>query len=386
MKQINKTPEISTVLRQSVGPSVNIDNLAVYEAIAFNNRPVRKNHPLFKGAIADRSLLLEMAAALSIESRPVQIQHDDGDLPSGRAFHGKVVDKGSESELRVLFFVDKSEAALMNKIDSGTVDQVSVSIVPKKMLNSKSGFDYLGPEATAENIWTGTDNDGNTIGKNGVYARMVGLDNWFELSLVGMGGAENARIVSHDESYFGSSYSKLAASGVDPSVFLLEASTENHTMDPKDFIEKISNLSASNATLTADIASLTTAKTALEAQVAELQKKVDEAGTPDAALATAQADLTTKTAEVETLTADNAKAVEALQLVAKSVLAASGKVDAEVPKTVAELTALIEESKDKLAAALKAGGVAKDETDGVETDTSVNLNLAAFRRPIGRRS
>lgn len=386
MKQINKTPEITAVLRQSVGPSVNTDNLAVYEAIAFNNRPVRKNHPLFKGAIADRSLLLEMAAALSVESRPVQIQHDDGDLPSGRAFHGKVVDKGSESELRVLFFVDKSEASLMNKIDSGTVDQVSVSIIPKKMLNSKSGFDYLGAEATAENIWTGTDNDGNTIGKNGVYARMIGLDNWFELSLVGMGGAENARIVSHDESYFGSSYSKLAASGVDPSVFLLEASTENHTMDLTVLSDKLVELSGKNATLTADIATLTTAKTTLEAQIVELQKKVDEAGTPDATLTAAQADLTTKTAEAETLAADNAKAVEALQLVAKAILAATGKVDAEIPKTIAELTALIDESKDKLAAALKAGGVSQDETEGVETNTEVNLNLAAFRRPIGRRS
>lgn len=383
MKQINKTPEITAVLKQAVGSGVNIDNLAVYEAIAFNNRPVRKNHPIYKGAIADRSLLLEMAAALSVESRPVQIQHETESLPSGRAFHGKVVDKGSESELRVLFFIDKNEDKVIGKLDSGTVDQVSVSVIPKKMLNSKSGFDYFGPEAKPENIWTGADNDGNVIGKNGVHARMVGLDAFYELSLVGMGGAENARIVSHDESYFGSSYSKLAASGVDPSFLLLEASTENPTMDLTVLSDKLITLSGQNATLTADIATLTTAKTTLEAQVAELTKKLEDADKPDATLT---AEVATKTAEVETLTADNAKAVEALQLVAKSVLAASGKVDAEVPKTVAELTALIDESKDKLAAALKAGGVAADETEGVDKDESVNLNLAAFRRPTGRRS
>lgn len=382
MKQINKTPEITAVLSQSVGTSVNTENLAVYEAIAFNNRPVRKNHPLFKGAIADRSLLLEMAAALSVESRPVQIQHESESLPSGRAFHGKVVDKGAESELRVLFFVDKSEASLMNKIDSGTVDQVSVSIIPKKMLNSKSGFDYLGAEATAENIWTGTDNDGNTIGKNGVHARMIGLDNWFELSLVGMGGAENARIVSHDESFFGSSYQKLAASGVDPSVFLLEASTESHTMDPKEFIDSITKLSADNATATASIATLTASNTALTTKVGELETALAAAGKPDEALATTQADLTAKTEEVTTLTADNAAAVTALQGVAKAVLAASGKMDAEVPKTIAELTALINDTKVKLSAALVVDGKSEDTIDDVKKDAPVSF--AAFRRP-GRK-
>ncbi len=380
MKQITKTPDITEALQASVGPDVNVDNLAVYEAIAFNNRPVRKNHPLFKGAIADRSLLLEMAAALSIESRPLQVQHSDESLPSGRAFHGKVIDNGSESELRVLFFVDKNEVPLMAKIDSGTVDQVSVSILPKKMLNSVSGFDYLGDKATADNIWTGTDDKGNTIGKNGVYAKMVGLDKWFELSLVGMGGAENARIVSNRESYFGSSYQKLAASGVDPNYFLLEASTENNLMDPKEFIEKISTLSAANATFTADIATLTASNTALKAQVVDLEAKVAAAATPDAALTTAQADLAARTTEVADLTAANATAIAALQSVAKSILTASGKMDAQVPATIAELDALIKESSATLAAALANGGKSKDAIDDIDKDAAP-LNLSAFRRP-----
>lgn len=381
MKQITKTPEITAILRQSVGPSVNTDNLAVYEAIAFNNRPVRKNHPLFKGAIADRSLLLEMAAALSIESRPVQIQHDTDGLPSGRAFHGRVNDKGSESELRVLFFVDKNETALMNKIDSGTVDQVSVSIIPKKMLNSKSGFDYLGAEAKPENVWTGTDNDGNTIGKDGVYARMVGLDNWYELSLVGMGGAENARIVSHDESFFGSSYQKLAASGVDPSVFLLEASTENETMDLSSLTDKLLTLSADNATATANIATLTATNTSLSAQVADLTTKLEAAGKPDETAVALQANLDTATAQVTTLTADNEAAIAALRKVATTVLAASGKMDTDVTKlSVAELTALIDETKVKLSAALVVDGKSGDSNTDVNTEKKFT-DFSAFRRP-----
>lgn len=378
MKQIQKTPEITAALRKSVGNSVDLDNLAVYEAIALNNRPIRKNHTLFKGAVADRSLLLEMAAALSIESRPLQIQHDKDALPSGRAFHGRVVDRGAESELRVLFFMDKAETALMGKIDSGTLDQVSVSVVPRQLLNSKSGFDYLGAQATSENVWSGTDDKGNTLGKNGVYAQMVGLGSWHELSLVGMGGADGARIVSYDESYFGSSYSKLAASGVDPSLFLLEATTENPTMDLSVLSDKLVELSGKNATLTADIATLTVSESALKAQVADLTVKLEAAAKPSEALTTAQADLTTAQESVTTLTADNASAVTALQTVAKTLLVASGKMDAEVPATVVELSALIEESKDKLSAALVAGGKSKDAA-GSEDGQTASYNLASFR-------
>lgn len=382
MKQITKTPEITAALRNSVGSSVNLDNLAVYEAIAFNNRPIRKNHPLFKGAIADRSLLLEMAAALSVESRPLRIEHQDEGTPYGRAFHGSVRDTGSESELRVLFFVDKGEEKIMNKIDSGTIDQVSVSVLPKKLLNSKSGFDYLGPEAKGENYWTGSDNDGNTIGKDGVYARMVGLDKWFELSLVGQGGADNARIVADKESYFGSSYQKLAASGIDPSFFLLEASTENDTMDLTALSDKLVELSGKNATMTAEAAVLSATNATLTAEIVDLKSKLEAAGKPNEALTTAQADLASKTTEVATLTADNATAVAALQEVAKTLLVASGKVDAEVPKTIAELNTVIAESKDKLAAVLTAGGKSKDAIDDAEKNKDKQpRDFSAYRRP-----
>lgn len=385
MKQIPKTPEVTAALRQSVGATVNIDNLAVYEAIAFNNRPVRKNHPLFKGAIADRSLLLEMAAALSQESRPIRIEHNDDGTPFGRAFYGSVKDQGSQSELRVLFFVDKTEEKIANKIDSGTIDQVSVSILPKQMLNSVSGFDYLGPEAKPENFWTGADNDGNTIGQKGVHARMVGLDKWFELSLVGQGGAEGARIVSHDESYFGSSYQKLAASGIDPSQFVLVASTENETMDLTALTDKLVNLSAANATFTADIATLTASNTAMAAEIVTLKAAVEAAGQPDEALAAATASLAEKTTEVETLTADNASAVVSLKDVAKRILVASGKVDAAVPETVAELTALIAESAAKLKIALVADGVSSDPITDAEAPKVVQ-NYSAYRRPpTGRK-
>lgn len=381
MKQIEKTPEVLAALRQSVGKDVNLDNLAVYEAIALNNRPIRKEHPLFKGAIADRSLLLEMASALSIESRPVQIQHDKDGLPSGRAFHGKVLEQGSELELRVLFFVDNKEDLVVSKLDSGTVDQVSVSIIPKMILNSKSGFDYLGSKATAENVWTGDDGDGNILGQDGIYGRLVGLDNWFELSLVGMGGAENARIVSRDESYFGSSYQKLAASGLDPSVFLLTASTENEDMPDslKELVDKIASTTVDLTNKSTEVTTLTATNVTLTARIAELEAQVAAAAKPSDALVAAQTAATEAATALEASETERKAAVAALQDVAKAVLTAAGKPAATVPDTVAELNTLIVDTKTALAAVLKAGGTAADATDDVEKP-KVDVNLAAYRR------
>lgn len=378
MKQITKTPQIVELLAQSLGAGVDTSNLAVYEAIALNNRPIRKNHPIYKGARADRSLLLEMAAALAIESRPLQLEHMGGDLPQGRVFHGRVLDKGSESELRVLFFVDSTEERTISKLNSGTLDQVSVSVIPKKLLNSKSGFDYLGPQAKPENVWTGADLDGNIIGKDGVHARMVGLELWTELSLVGMGGAENARVINHNESYFGSSYSKLAASGTDPSIFVLEATTENTEMDLKELVESLTATTTKLALTQRDLDTVTASLTAKDTEIATLKAQLADAGKPSETLAAAQTSLAEKTTEVETLTASNAVAVAALQTVAKHILTASGKPTADVPSDVAKLDMLIKDSSAALTAALSAGGRGDESQDDAEKP--IILNLAAFRR------
>lgn len=371
MKQIEKTPTILARLRKSLGDGVNLDSLRVYEAIALNTRPLRKNHPLYNGARAERSLLLEMAAALEQESRPVQIQHDSDPLPVGRVFHGEVVDQGGETELRVLFFLDPTADEEAAKIDSGSVDQVSVGILPRQLLSSATGFDFLGPDATLDNIWTGTDPDGNVMGKNGVYARMVGLDKWFELSLVGQGGAQNARIVSRDKSHFGSSYERLAASGLDPSALVLVATARTEDMDLEKLVAQLTETKVELASKESEIATLNAQIGQKDERIAELEAKLEEAGDSVAALAE-------KDQTIEETKAELSAAVKALKDVAQALLAAAGKVNEQVPDTVAELESLINETKESLASVLVAGGRSKDATD--DADKAVVMpSLAAFR-------
>lgn len=368
MKQIEKTQAIRDLLAAST-EGADLDALRVYEAIAFNTLPVRKEHPLYKGSRADRNFLLEMASELKRESRPVQIQHDKEPLPIGRVFHGEVVDTGVESELRVLFFLDPTANDQATKIEAGSVDQVSVSILPRQMLNSKSGFDYFGPEATGENIWSGMDNEGNQVGKNGVYAQMRGLDKFWEMSLVGQGGAQNARIVSRERSHFGESYERLAASGMDPNSLVLNAtSTPKET--PMDLKDLVADLTSKTVDLTNAQRDLAASNTQVEALNATIVAR-------DATIADLNTQLTeAKAADVAGITGERDAAVAALSDVAKKVLTKVGKLDVELPKEVAALSALIEEHSAALA--IKTGGTAKETA--ADLDNAAHApRVTAFR-------
>lgn len=381
MKRIALTPQIEQHLRRSLGDSAgDLSTYAIYEAVALNTQPLRKNHPVYKDARMDSSVLYEMAASLRSESRPIQIEHDKSVSPIGRVFHGEVIDS---VELRTLFFIDPSETTVLSKLDSGTIDQVSVSVLTKQVLNSVSGFDYIGPDATLEHFFSGDDGEGNVLGQNGVFARLVGLDSFFEMSLVGQGGARGARIVSRDDSYFGTSYKQMAASGLDPSVYVLTASAtpvsptkpEENPMDMAQLIADLTSkgvdlevtkqaLTAAQAEatrLTAELAAAQERVTALEAQVAE---------TPDAE-------------KLQKTEADLSAATEALTNVATILLTASGqtdKIEGLKDSNIASLTAVIDESKTTLAAKLTAGGVSQGADRGdILADKPVANLSGAYR-------
>lgn len=376
MKQVLKTPEIIDRLRSAVGADTSVENLAVFEAIALNTLPLRKKHPLYNKSVVDRGMLMEMAASLSQETLPVQIMHDSGVLPIGRVFYGQVIDTGSNSELRVLFFIDKeTDGESVKKVDNGTVDQVSVSVLSKHVYNSVSGFDYMGPDATFEHIFTGTDPDGNTLGENGVYGKMVGLDTWFEMSLVGKGGAQNARIVPRDQAHFGSSYQKLAASGLDPNIFILAASTRNDEMDLTALVASLTDTKVELAQKVTAYATLEASVAAKDAQIATLTTQLADAAKPNETLTAELAEVKTS---LEAKTTEATAALTALKGVVKTVLTAAGKVDAPVPEAVAELEALLAETTTSLAAVLTAGGKSKDAVSDVDT-AAAPINLAAFR-------
>lgn len=321
MKQVELNADILAKLKASVGNDVDTSNLAIFEAIALNSLPIRKKHPLYFGAVADRAFQEELAAALNKESRPVYLMHKtDADTPVGRVFFATVQNNYFVDETRALFFIDKTaHPDIVGKLDNGTLDQVSVNLLSKQLINSVSGFDYFGPDSDIfENIMTGTDPDGNTLGKNGVYGKLVGLDSFFEMSLVGQGGAQNARVVNRGEQKIGSAnFQRLAASGADPSLFALAASTGSLDMPMEKLVTDLTDAKVNLALETSKVTDLTTKLTAETAKVTDLSAKLT------AALAEVEA------AKADTSAEDLKLATDSIRDVALKVLVASGKVDAK---------------------------------------------------------
>lgn len=381
MKQIEKTPDIIALLK-AANVGVSLDGLAVYEAAAFNTLPIRKRSRLYKGAVANRSVLVEMADELAKESLPVHIMHNSELLPIGRVFHGKVVDLADRSEIRVLFFLDANDEHTRD-IDLGIVDQVSVSILPKQILCSECSFDFLGEDADFENIWLGECDKGHVIGEEGVHGRLIGLDSFMEMSLVGRGGAQKARIINPEDSAFKSEpMRRLAANGIEPSVLVLTATTEEGSVMNFDISKHINEMAELKVELSTDRAGKAAAEARvaeLEAQVAELTAKVEASEKPDEAIVAKDAEIAELTEQKTSVEADRNEAVAALKDAAQKILTLTGQVDAQVPDTVVELKATIDAREEALRGLVASGGRSRDVLSGRQP-ASVGSNAFKSRK------
>lgn len=359
MKQIAKTAEVIARLRTSYGADANLDALAVYEAIALNTLPLRKTGGLFQGARASLSLLTEMAASINAESVPLRIEHFSDDTPYGRIFYGQVL----EDELRVMFAVDKTTSPdIVAKLDSGTIDQVSVGMQNKHLNCSKCGFDYMAAGAEM-NRWTLECADGHEIGQEGTFLWIDGLNIFLETSLVGTGAGRGARIVGPTDARLQNSqqFDRLAASAKDSGVGVLLLSPT-----AKDIPVDLTQLTARVETLAGELAVMR----ATAEQVPALQARIVELEPAAAELESTRADLTAAQEAV-------AEAVTLLTAEAKAVLVACGEATDNVPDTVAGLVELIADRRAKFAAVIPVNG-ASNSADS-STETVVSRPTSAFR-------
>jgi hypothetical protein len=361
MKQVAVTEQIQGQLRAAYGADANLDALVVYEAIALTSLPLRKAGGIFKGARNTVSLMGELASWIGRESVQLQLSHDTSTVPYGRVFYGEVI----SDELRVLFAVDKSHPDIIAKLDSGTLDQVSVGFLPKSLKCSACAFDYMAPNALPQLYMLECD-DGHRIGEDGNFAWVDGLQYFFEMSLVGMGAVNGARIVGRSDARIANDpqfQQRLAASVSDFAGVRLSPTL-------KDFPEMNE---AQMATFQAAVAGEATAKTELAAA--------------NAALAAANTILEAAQARVVELEADSGLDVEALQAEAteakavlqdelKAVLTALGKdVPADLPTELATLKAQLSEHRAAFAAVIPVGGAANQTS----SSTPAAASTAAFQ-------
>jgi hypothetical protein len=214
-RQIPKTQKIVALLRDIVGQDSDLSQLAVFEWVAFNTLPV-KQYSIFDGSNATKGMLTEMAEFVKRERFvPLLTMHDTNKLPIGRVFEAEVVDRRSEitgetiSELRVLFYLSNNTEKgreLIDAVDLGIIDEVSIGAQAQHIRCSSCGFDYAdSSEGSRIMNWIDqTCDQGHVIGEDGVHLILDGLNSWKELSLVNRGAAHKAKNVKPENSILAS--------------------------------------------------------------------------------------------------------------------------------------------------------------------------------------
>lgn len=228
-KQLDVTDAMLQQIQSISDVDISADDIVIFEAAAFNTAPLNKRGSIFDQARASRMTLEEMAAAVNSgeESVPLHTLHMQGyELPIGKVFQAYLYDTPQgETELRAQFYIPKSERSLIEKLNLGVLDEVSVGMKSKQLLCSKCGFDYFGEDSDFMYILEQTCENGHTIGLDGTHAKLVGMDKWMELSLVSRGAAEKPKILSRAKSLLPQGMQdRIAASGLLPEATVLFAS------------------------------------------------------------------------------------------------------------------------------------------------------------------
>jgi hypothetical protein len=352
MKRIALTSEITGRLRRSLGEGVNPDDYIVFEAIAANTRPIRQRHPVYFGARILQSTLSDMASLVQAESIPLYEVHQSDVLPRGRVFDAREVD----GELRCLFALLKSQDRdTVERIDKGIIDQVSVNFLAKRVACSECGWDYLGADAGWESWFDGVCANGHRIGEDGVHVRLEGVADFGEISLVGRGGAQGARIVQPSESVFASHafFQRLAASDrAAARVTICTLNTETCAVDLKELTAQIAAQAGEIATLKASIATLQASETSLKGEAETLKATAQaEKERADAAQAAVK--------DFEKAKQLLATAETFIKDVTKRAIIALGDQDPTVPDDIEDCIKVFDHNQAKLTAILKPGAVSQ---------------------------
>lgn len=376
MKQLPITPELSALIKKAVGQDVDTADLAVFETIALNTKPLPgKRGTIFENAVVQPITLKEMVDHVNGgQHLPLIADHELFGAPKGRFFHAGL-DYSDGLELRALFYLDPTEDKLIAKINAGSLDEVSVAFLASHFNCSECGWDYFNAGASWENIEKRICANGHKIGENGVHGEMQGLNQFIELSVVARGAAKNPKIVGRSEAKLApTGLQVLAASGFQVDELVVQASLgskEELNMDITALTAQLTTLSTEKGTLTANLSAAEQARDAAQAQVTALTAEKTSL-TEQVATLTAEKTALEARPEAEVGT-ERDEAVTFLQEQVNHLLVASGKPKLEgdaLPGKVADLKAKISELTGNLTSILPVGGRSNNGDDKTEAKLS----------------
>lgn len=386
MKQLSMTSELATLIKRAVGEDVDPATLTVFEAIAINTLPLPgKDGTIFERAVVEPITLIQMMDHINGPNGhlPLVADHELFGAPKGRVFYAGLNTTEDDLELRILFYLDQTEAGTIAKLNAGSLDEVSVSFLSSQFLCSECGFDYFSGDPS--HIDSHTCPLGHEIGEDGVHARMVGLNQFLETSLVALGAADTPKILGKSQSKLApETTSRLAAKGFEPNALVVNASMgkKEDTMDPNATLTatlsgQVAELTGKHAVASADVTRLTAEKGQLTTDLAARDTKIGELETE---LATAKA---ATPEDYESSKTGLGLALTFLQGQFNHLRVAKGEAKLEgdaLPKDVAELTAKINELTDNLTSIIPVDGVSNNGKDKAELSAAVPASAFMTRK------
>lgn len=374
MKRIPLTPELIADIKAAVGDDVDVDErYAVFESISLNTLPLPgKGGTIFEKATISLLTLTQMVNSINGGNHlPLIHNHNINSIPVGRVFKaGLSLDERGGAEFRTLWYLDPTEAALADKVDAGSLDEVSVQFLATQILCSECDFDYRGADATWANFRERTCANSHTIGVDGVHVRLVGLEVFTELSLVTRGAANKPKIVGKSQSKLAAPLQALAARGFEVDELFIAASKGEIEVDVTAILSQLTEQTTAAATATANLTAVTAERDAAQAALVERDARIAELE------AAAEAD--TGAAALEAASAELSEARAFLGEVFVKLATAAGESTTTAPESIAELKTGIEAHQSKLTAILPIGGAGKDTTQNQpETGAKFNPSTAS---------
>lgn len=387
-KRVELTEELKNKIRTRCGNDIDFSSAAFYQARIVSTEPISQDSIYNKAQLA-RSTVFELEEFFNNDPQlnvTLQVMHDQRVLPAGRVVAVRAVDEpdGVNSALYGVFMVSNEHQDYINKLDNGIIDEVSISMLAKKLLCSECGYDLR--EASPEEQFMAfffhqcPKCEAELGGRDGAHLNLVGVEEFIEVSLVTRGAARHAKILDSSKQL------ALAANNKEVKLKLNQLAkdllplnlngkiiNEEDTMQNEELLAKLQEISQELASF----------KESVEARFEEIAKKEevpaeaekDKEGSAPAeensslaeeapAEGTAPADEGNKELEEAkaALAAAQAETQEyraTLMEEVNKVLVAAGKSKLAEEATLSDIKNSLKESKLTLAANIPVDGVAK---------------------------
>lgn len=202
-KRVELTEELKNKIRTRCGNDVDFSSAAFYQARIVSTEPISQDSIYNKAQLA-RSTVFELEEFFNNDPQlnvTLQVMHNQRVLPAGRVVAVRAVDEpdGVNSALYGVFMVSNEHQDYINKLDNGIIDEVSISMLAKKLLCSECGFDLR--EASPEEQFMAfffhecPKCEAELGGREGAHLNLVGVEEFTEVSLVTRGAARHAKIL-----------------------------------------------------------------------------------------------------------------------------------------------------------------------------------------------